>query len=297
MAPSRLFGGILLLFLGSILLLNNLGMLSWSIWSSLYRAWPALLILLGFSLLVGKRRSILGTILLVLLVIALGFGVFFWVFFYVGDVHEVQRSTFSDGFPGDVSEGRLHMDIPAGSLEVKAEPSLQMVNSTFSVYDQAPRWEVTRIGSVAEYSLSLPRKDWFFGGSRRAKGEVFIANQVPWHLVIKMGAGKLEADLRSAVVKSMDVDVGAGDLDIILGDSQVEASININGGVGNVTIRVPRNAGVKVISKGGITAKNFQKGLLQIDDRTWMDEGYSIAGTKYTISLNTGVAKIGLERY
>jgi ABC-type polysaccharide/polyol phosphate export permease len=43
------FGAILLICLGIIFLLNNLGILPWTIWLSLWRLWPVLLILAGLQ--------------------------------------------------------------------------------------------------------------------------------------------------------------------------------------------------------------------------------------------------------
>jgi hypothetical protein len=45
---------------GSVLLLNTLGVLPWSLWGEIGRWWPTILILLGVSILVenlvGRRR-------------------------------------------------------------------------------------------------------------------------------------------------------------------------------------------------------------------------------------------------
>ena len=44
---------IFLIGAGVMLLLNNLGLLSWQVWTALLRLWPALLITAGIDLLIG----------------------------------------------------------------------------------------------------------------------------------------------------------------------------------------------------------------------------------------------------
>ncbi|RPJ70795.1 MAG: hypothetical protein EHM15_11320, partial [Desulfobacteraceae bacterium] len=69
--PILLIGG------GLILLLNNLGYLSWDIWGVLWRLWPVLLIAAGLEILIG-RRSLLGSAAVALLLLMTLFGAIFW---------------------------------------------------------------------------------------------------------------------------------------------------------------------------------------------------------------------------
>ena len=69
---SSPLGPVLLILIGGILLLNVLGVLDWSIWWSLLRLWPILLIAAGLELLLGRWwwGSLLSTILVVAVVVA-----------------------------------------------------------------------------------------------------------------------------------------------------------------------------------------------------------------------------------
>lgn len=51
------FGAFLLIFIGLVFLLNNLGYLSWNIWNELWKFWPAILILLGIQALLGRSKA------------------------------------------------------------------------------------------------------------------------------------------------------------------------------------------------------------------------------------------------
>ena len=69
-----LIGPVILIGLGVVFLLNNLGILSWSIWTVIFRLWPVLLVAAGLDLLLG-RRSVWGSLLALVLTVAIVAGV------------------------------------------------------------------------------------------------------------------------------------------------------------------------------------------------------------------------------
>lgn len=64
-------GAIVLIFLGTVLLFNNFNLLAWSVWDSIWRLWPLLLIVWGVQTIFG-RNWITQTGLAVLLFLVLG---------------------------------------------------------------------------------------------------------------------------------------------------------------------------------------------------------------------------------
>ena len=52
-----LIGPLILIGLGVVFLLNNLGILDWSIWEILLRLWPVLLVAAGLDLILGCPRQ------------------------------------------------------------------------------------------------------------------------------------------------------------------------------------------------------------------------------------------------
>ncbi len=63
-------GGVFLLFIGVVLLLQTLGILPWSLWNTLWRFWPVILIITGVGVLLKHLNVWLVSI--VLLVILFG---------------------------------------------------------------------------------------------------------------------------------------------------------------------------------------------------------------------------------
>ena len=73
-----LVGPAILIGLGVVLLMNTLGLWPWSVWWTIIRLWPILLVAAGLDLVLG-RRSIWGSLLALVLTLAILAGVL-WLF-------------------------------------------------------------------------------------------------------------------------------------------------------------------------------------------------------------------------
>ena len=62
--------GIFLLFLGIVFLLQSLNILSWNIWSTLWRFWPVLIIITGLGILLRRVNVWLVSILMLAVLFA-----------------------------------------------------------------------------------------------------------------------------------------------------------------------------------------------------------------------------------
>jgi hypothetical protein len=77
-----IFGGLLLVFLGTVFLLTNLGLVPSTVWNELWKFWPVLIILLGLRLLTG--RNILSRIIIALITLFVFAGILAYIFYYYG---------------------------------------------------------------------------------------------------------------------------------------------------------------------------------------------------------------------
>jgi lia operon protein LiaF len=72
----RVFGGLFLILLGTVFLLNNLGLISWDIWWAFLEFWPLLLIAIGFRLIFRHNPWLQAVVFLVLVAIPLVY--YYW---------------------------------------------------------------------------------------------------------------------------------------------------------------------------------------------------------------------------
>lgn len=74
--------GLVVLFVGIIFLLNNLGLVPWNVWDGLWRFWPVVVILIGIKILAG--RTLFGRMLSTLFLIFVFAGILAYIFYYYG---------------------------------------------------------------------------------------------------------------------------------------------------------------------------------------------------------------------
>lgn len=69
MKERKVFGGLFLIFLGVIFLLNNLGFIGWDIWLAFANFWPLILVAVGIRLIF--RNNIIAQIIAFLLILGI----------------------------------------------------------------------------------------------------------------------------------------------------------------------------------------------------------------------------------
>lgn len=88
-AAGSPFGAFLLITVGLILLLNNFGVLPWSIWNIIWRFWPVVIIIAGLENIFG--RFLIGRFLLGLISFFVVLAIFFYALWGVKRESDYRR--------------------------------------------------------------------------------------------------------------------------------------------------------------------------------------------------------------
>ena len=131
-------------------------------------------------------------------------------------------------------------------------------------------------------------------GDARNEWDLRLNDQVPTDLVVKMGAGESDLDLDSLTLTGLDLEVGAGETTVDLtGDYDRDFAATIQGGVGEATVLVPSEVGVRAKAEGGIgkiKAKGFQR-----EGEAYVNDAYGDSDVTVDIDVQGGVGEINLE--
>lgn len=128
------------------------------------------------------------------------------------------------------------------------------------------------------------------GGSDLTVGSLALSS-----LAIKAGAGDVTVDLTGAPsLTQLDADIGAGEVTVDLtGDWQNDLDANIEGGVGEITLRLPRGVGVRVDVELGI-GKVSASGLSK-DGDAYVNDAFGESAVTLRVDIQGGVGEINLE--
>jgi predicted membrane protein len=108
-----------------------------------------------------------------------------------------------------------------------------------------------------------------------------------------MGAGTGELKLGGLTLTSLEIAMGAGEMEVDLtGDWQHDLEALIQGGVGEVNIRLPSNVGVWVEARDGIGEINAQG--LKREGGAYVNDAYGQSDVTLRLRVNGGIGEINL---
>ena len=117
-------------------------------------------------------------------------------------------------------------------------------------------------------------------------------DEVPTDLVVQMGAG--ESDLDSLTLTGLKLQMGPGETTVDLtGDYAKGFDASIQGGVGEATVLLPSEVGVKAKAEGGLGKINA-KGLKKVGD-AYVNDAYGESDTNLSVDVEGGVGEINLK--
>lgn len=293
----RLFWPIILIGVGSILLLSNIGVIHGNPWSTIFQLWPVLLIALGLDILLGGAtggRAIVSALLGLLLV-----GGVLWVLIaqpaipglsFGGTLQSTPISHPLDG----AESARAELSFGAGANQVHAlSDSNNLIEGNLQTYNP-PTFVVSQAGGQADIRLSPGTTGLFIPPfSPEEKWDIGLNPAVTYQINLNMGVGQSKIDLSKLRLSGGQIDGGVGSSETWLPDKGT-FSLRINGGVGTLRIYVPHSMALRVEVNGGLGSFHGMPRLQRLDDDTYETADFSSAESAITLMVNGGVGSITL---
>jgi hypothetical protein len=263
-----LVGPAILIGLGIVFLLNNLGVLGWSIWETLLRLWPVLLVAAGLDLILG-RRSIWGSLLALVLTFAVIAGALWLSGAGVGSAQAPRSQEIAQPL-GEVDQAELTIDPGVGRLYVEAaSDSPNLVEGTVGlVRREELAQESTVQGQRARFTLRTERASFgpfTAGWVGQRLWDLQLSPRVPLRLKANLGLGEMELDLSELTLEDVDAELGLGQTVVTLpAEGRFEA--RIEGAIGQTVVVIPEGLAARVRLDTGITARQLPDDYRCADD-------------------------------
>lgn len=317
MKVDRIIWGVLLLFVGGVLLLDNFDVINfhwWNVWSF----FPIFIIILGINLLFGRNNSQAGGIIsLVILVIALAF-------LFVKGQEEPTRKWWRNGavhFRDDNDDddekfddkhALLHFSEPvtvennrrtvlsinggAMAFDLKgATDSLFVANVANARGNFKLTKETTDSVSTLNFKMQN-RKDGKWGVGDTNEAAIYLNTSPVWDVNINLGAGEANFDLSAYKVRTFNFEGGVAKLEAKIGDLLPVTDVNVKTGLTDVEISIPNGSGCRIKSQTGLSAKDFE-GFTKIDKNTYETPNYKSSAKKIFINFEGGLTSFKVDKY
>lgn len=302
MSYRKIFWGVLLVLIGVLFILKNTGVLVFS-WHTFWNLWPVILILWGVSLIPIKDwiKVVLSLVTIIIAFIAVQrYGNndnWNWHFNY----NDKDKKRIEEPITQNLSED---MD----SIVKNATLVLNIGVGDFSISDTTGKLiEIDRTGSEGRYSMTSEDNDSMrviklsldkaeFKGEVKNTVKMKLNTTPVWDLELNVGAAEVDFDLSPFKTRKVNLQGGASDIEVKLGDLYPESNVNIEAGAASIKLLVPKEAGCDITNNTFLASKNFE-GFKKTSNHHYQTEGYAEAKTKIHINMEAGMASISVERY
>jgi hypothetical protein len=294
------FFPLVLIAIGIIVLLANIGVLSPQTLQRLGDLWPLLLVILGLRLILNhtvprQQATLIGlgaTAVIVAAAVA-------YAALAPAASFATQRFDSSQPLGGltaaslDVSYGAATIDVQAGALT----DSLYQAHVDYPSGENPPTISLDReTGSLQIHESSTFSPFQLFGGSRRHL-RITLTDQIPWSIQIGGGAANLSLDLRHGQLSKLVISGGANRLDAQLPNPKGTVVISVSGGANNVTMVAPAHSPWRVAVSGGVSAVTINgssSGNLGGDFQQQSPE-YGSATDRFDIEISGGASHVNFR--
>mgnify|MGYP003404185321 CR=1 FL=1 len=313
MNVGKIIWGLILVFVGMVLLLENLGMISFS-WHVLWKFWPVFFILMGVNMAFGKSKSLLSAAITVLIVILT------LVFIVYQASHSRERGYLNFRF-NDWDDDTVATDLFSGGklsepyaattkkavLRISgAATNYTLTDTTSNLFDADIKQHDGSYALEKKHHDSVDILDFRMrGGNNKSDVEGKRSNKVNlylnvkpiWNIETTVGAGETNFDLSPFKIDTLTLKGDATRCNVKLGLLASSSTILIEEGIAKAAIKVPQNSACRLYVTGGLLKQNPSEFTKQ-PDGTYTSNGYSAnKNRRINIYLKGDLAKFDIKRY
>ncbi len=325
--------GIILLILGVVLLLNTTGVVSWDIWFQFLRFWPMMLIAVGLHIIIAPRFPIISALVVALILVA-GIGAsYVYELNAEGEFSTNMGSVSHYSWALDDADTlSVEIHFESGSLTIDSDVSSSgdelfsvsaigidaLVNPALdaNAFPHASGWHPTSIDGDVSVIISPDLRSrasranllrpydggWdididLFGLLQRLSGadwEVAISPDVVLSLDVEAGVADIYLDMSQLDMETLDMDVGAADLELALPADAGHTDVNISAGAADIDIEIPEGVAAYINVAGAATSMDIETGRFPARDGAYVSPGYDTSMNRVELNIDAGASSVSI---
>ncbi|NBD36184.1 MAG: hypothetical protein GVY30_09320 [Chloroflexi bacterium] len=291
---ESIVGPILLIGLGVIFLLNNLGLLAWHSWGTLLRLWPVLLIAWGIELIFGDD-SIWGQIIAAALIVAALAGAV-WLTATPSRLGAEQTLEISHPLD-DAARATIRLERGAGRIIVDAlEDSTDLVEGVaYHLKGEKIREDYDKVGNEAIFTLTSQNLFAQFTPQSSASPawELSLNPRPDLTLNADLGVGEFSFDLSDMNLDEVVIDFAVGSTTVTLPEAG-DYTLDIDGAIGQIIIEVPRGTAVRIDPDTALVGRDFPASYREAGD-AYVSPGYDEAESYAEVAVDLAIGSVDVR--
>jgi N-terminal domain of toast_rack, DUF2154 len=187
------------------------------------------------------------------------------------------------------------VELRMGAGELRAEggaTALMQADFNYNVPGWKPEIRYHSFAGRADLSISQPAGAGHIGNTKY-DWNLRLNGDIPTDFLLHFGAGEAHLNLGSLNLRSVEVEMGVGEIHLDLrGMPKHDYNVRIRGGVGEATINLPASAGLYAKAVGGLG--EIQVRGLRHENGRWLNEWYDSDRPQIRVDVSGGIGQINL---
>ncbi len=292
--------GVVLVLTGIALIFEVTGVIAVNWGESIKTLWPVILVAIGVNLMVSKRKSLVSVVWVFVFIMFIGFGI------YKGDelnrLSEYSKRLNTKIYNQSAIESepfQKEVVLPQGTENGKVILKLDAVELDFSKGSE---------GLLVTADSNIPKLSQYISKGKQTVIEYshekydspntirrFSLQMNPaliWEIEANIGAADGKLDLSAIPVEQIDISIGAGDLEICIGEQKIDTDISLRAGAAELDIYIPEGAGLKVKSGKLLTDIIFHNIKMENKNGEFISENYKDVNQIINLDILTAISSI-----
>jgi len=259
---GSLFWGIVLIILAILLLAQQMGILTGSIFNYF---WPVIAILFGIWLLIGA----------------------------VGRGRRSESQTVS--IPREnANSARIKFDHGAGRLNIHggaADPDVLT-----GLFGAEMDYRSKLDGDRLQIRLRNAAQFWAWYPGQNLDWDISLNKDVLYDLKIDSGASATNLNLTDLKVTNLEIDTGASSTEVELPANAGTTRVDIDSGASSVKVSVPAGVGANIHIKSGVASVHVDTDRFhRLDNGVYQSDEYNNSANRADINISSGVGTIEIK--
>jgi len=295
-------GPFVLISAGILLLLNNLGYLSWDVWWHLLRFWPILIVLAGLQIVLRRVSSPLIAALAPLLVVAATFGAAICLtWMQTGGVAASDRGlgNYLDQPLGAVERASLELNFGAGRLTLSSlgvEDGVLAEASSAGGTNLPVRKSYYESNGVGRLSFSSDTsRIGLFWGERPPQWDIRVTRGVPLDISLKSGVTDASIDLTDLRVTNLSIQTGASRTEVRFPAATGTTEAKINAGVADLTLVIPAGVAARVKVPNALIGADVDRARFTEEGGVYSSGDWTRSDNRLNAVVEGALARVALR--
>lgn len=313
---KNVLAGLIILLFGITLLLITLGYIDKNALFKLFSFWPVILILIGLEIIYRSTKlgfiKFIPPLILILIFSYIIFSNYDFKGFKLGVNLKLKEriAHIEEPLLEDVSSAKITLKHYWGTMTITGKTS-SLLDGYFSYFNFRPKTSLGltlnpegnyqqffEIASI--YEKKYYRGKYFFHRptiKKPTQWNIYLNDKIPLDLNISSNGSKLYFDFSEVKVKNLNLNVGIGFINIILGDRIKNTNVNVKTGSSGIKIVVPKDSGVKVKLSSGLSKTNLKSlKYKKVGKNTYISPNYFYSENKITFHIASGANLITFKK-